>query len=240
VHDERLQGVTVLVAEDDADSRDMLVEFLRTEGATCIATDDGHQAFDAFNGQRPDVLVADIWMAGGDGFDLIRRVRALPPEQGGLIPAIAVSGGANAEQAIMAGYHVLLAKPFDTDRLVNLIDEFVRGDTSAPSPRVPWTISSPGPGRIALTYVGYVRASDVRDSMASFIGYLGVGQVRVTADLHAVTGFSLIGAYVAQLIMWPFRRDITHVRLVAAPSLASIMASAACRVLGIGCTIDSE
>jgi len=234
----RLQGVTVLVAEDDADSRDMLVELLRTEGATCVAAYDGHQAFDAFNRQRPDVLVADIWMAGGDGFDLIRRVRALPPEQGGLIPAIAVSGGANAEQAIMAGYHVLLSKPFDTGQLVNLIDEFLWGDRALPSPRAAWKIASPTSGHVTLTYVGYVRASDVRDSMTALVDHLRLGSVRVNADLRAVTGFALIGAYVAQRVVWPHRDAIAHVRIIADPSLASITASAACRVLGLGCTVD--
>jgi hypothetical protein len=114
----------------------------------------------------------------------------------------------------------------------------VRGDTLAHSPRVPWTISSPAPGSIALTYVGYVRASDVRDSMTALVDHLRLGPVRITADLRAVTGFALIGAYVAQQIVAPHRDAIAHVRIVGEPSLACITASAACCVLGIGYTVD--
>jgi CheY-like chemotaxis protein len=239
-HDERLQGVTVVVAEDDPDSRDMLVEAVCRQGATCFPTYDGHQAFDAFKRQRPDVLVADIWMPDGDGFQLIRRIRALPPEQGGLIPAIAISGGANAEQAIMAGYHVVLLKPLDTDQLLTLIDDFMRGDEAGASLRAPWTLSSQTPTQITLTYAGYVRAADVRDSITALVGHLRVVPVRVTVDLRGVTGFALVGPYVAQRIVWPYRQHVAHVRIVAKPSLASIMASAGCRMLGVGCTVDGD
>jgi CheY-like chemotaxis protein len=234
----RLDGVTVLLAEDNPDGLTLLEELLRAEGATCVATCCGRQAFDDFSRQRPDVLIADIWMPDGDGFELIRRIRALEPEQGGLIPAIALSGSANVEQAIMAGYHVMLAKPFDNDQLVDLIDDFIRVDEATPSPRGPWTISSPTPGQIALTYVGHVRASDVRASMEATVRHLRGEPVWITADLRAVTGFALTGAYVAQRIMWPHRDSIAHVRIVARPSLASIMASAACHVLGVGCTME--
>ena len=222
--------MTVVVAEDDPDSRDMLVEAVCREGATCFPTYDGHQAFDAFTRQRPDVLVADIWMPStATASQLIRRIRALPPEQGGLIPAIAISGGANVEQAIMAGYHVVLLKPLDTHQLLTLIDDFMRGAMEAgASPRAPWTISSQTPTQITLTYAGYVRAADVRDSITALVGHLRVGPIRVTVDLRGVTGFAVVGralcratdrvAFIASTLL--------TMRIVAKPSLASIMASA--------------
>jgi CheY-like chemotaxis protein len=235
----RLRGVSILVAEDDADSRRLLMEVLCSEGATCVATCSGAEAFEAFNRKRPDVLIADVWMPDWDGFELIRRIRALAPEQGGLVPAIAISGGANAEQALMAGYHVLLAKPFDIGHLVNLVDEFVPAGASAPVSLGAWTMASSNPGHILLTYKGYVRASDARGSMMALVSHLqGDGLVRITADLRGVTGFALVGAYVAQRIVWPHRDAIAHVRIITEPSLASITASSACRVLGIGCTVD--
>ena len=81
--------------------------------------------------------MSDLWMTDGDGFDLIRRIRTVRPEKGGLIPAIAVSAGSNAEQALMAGYHVLLGKPYDPQRLLEIIEQFVRADDETPSLQAP-------------------------------------------------------------------------------------------------------
>jgi CheY-like chemotaxis protein len=69
----------------------------------------------------PDVVLSDIGMADEDGYELIRRVRALPAERGGLTPAIALTGYAtrkDRERAMSAGYQLHLAKPVEPDELV--------------------------------------------------------------------------------------------------------------------------
>jgi CheY-like chemotaxis protein len=69
----------------------------------------------------PDVVLSDIGMADEDGYELIRRVRALPAERGGLTPAVALTGYAtrkDRERAMSAGYQLHLAKPVEPDELV--------------------------------------------------------------------------------------------------------------------------
>ncbi len=124
----KLNGRTVVLVEDDDDSRQLLCELLSEMGATCLSAGSGNQALALFAQASPDVLVSDLWMADGDGFELIRAIRALPPEKGGLTPAIAVSAASNAEEALMAGYHVLIAKPYDPFKLATAIEEFSRTD----------------------------------------------------------------------------------------------------------------
>jgi CheY-like chemotaxis protein len=235
----RLAGVAVLIAEDNEDNRDMLTQLLTSEGATCVASRSGAEAFEAFRLRRPDVVVADVWMPDGDGFDLIGRIRALSPERGGLVPAIAISGGANAEQTLMAGFHALLRKPVEPDHVVEVVDDFVRCDGDTPSPIAPWKVESPAPGIVELTYVGWVRASDARASMLALVDFLERQPCRLTVDLREVTGFARAGAYVSQRIVWPHRQSIVHTRIIAKRSLPLAVASAACRTLGIGCTVES-
>ena len=82
------------------------------------------------NRQRrpPDVIISDIGMAEEDGYELMRKVRALPPEQGGLVPAIALTGYAtrkDRERALAAGYQLHLAKPVEPADLVAAIANLV-------------------------------------------------------------------------------------------------------------------
>ena len=79
--------------------------------------------------RRPlDVIVSDIGMPEEDGYEFLRKVRALPPEQGGLVPAIALTGYAarkDRERALAAGYQLHLAKPVEPEELVSAIASLV-------------------------------------------------------------------------------------------------------------------
>ncbi len=122
--DDALAGATVLLVEDDADSRVLLATMLEQRGARVLPAASVREALDVLGRQRPDVLVSDIGMPEEDGYDLIAAVRALPPDRGGLIPAVAVTAlarGEDAARALRAGYQIHLAKPVEPDRLVEAV-----------------------------------------------------------------------------------------------------------------------
>jgi CheY-like chemotaxis protein len=125
-----LKGLRILVVEDDADSRDMLETILRFHGADVLSAKDVVDGFNTFLTMRPDVLVSDVGLPELDGYDLIRRIRALPEVQGGETPAIAVTGYVSIQDqslALSAGYQEHLPKPIDTDKLINSILKLSRG-----------------------------------------------------------------------------------------------------------------
>jgi CheY-like chemotaxis protein len=116
-----LEGLNVLVVEDDADSRESLVWILERYGAGVSAAATAREALQALEDAVPDVLVSDIGMAGEDGYDLIRHVRKLPADRGGKLPAIALtaySEEANRIKAIRAGFQAHVAKPVAPVELV--------------------------------------------------------------------------------------------------------------------------
>ena len=79
---------------------------------------------------KPDVIISDLGMPTDDGFDLIGKVRALSPEDGGLIPAIAVTGYANPDdrrRALAAGFQRHLAKPIDPTAIAIAVGEVAAG-----------------------------------------------------------------------------------------------------------------
>ena len=88
---EALKGVRLLVVEDDADSREMLVTVFERCGAMVSAAASAGEAMEAMRRATPDVLVCDIGLPGEDGYELIRKVRALEAEKGGRIPALALT-----------------------------------------------------------------------------------------------------------------------------------------------------
>jgi CheY-like chemotaxis protein len=90
------------------------------------------EALDVFENEVPDVIISDIGMPEQDGYELIRKLRALPVEKGGKIPAIALTGYASRkdrERALSSGYHQHVAKPIEQADLINTIAALVgRGD----------------------------------------------------------------------------------------------------------------
>jgi PAS domain S-box-containing protein len=128
----RLAGVRVLVVEDEPDTRELLSTALGHSGAQVQPAASAGEAFAALRRQRPDVLVCDIGMPGEDGYSLLSRVRALAPEDGGLVPAVALTAHARADdrrRALAAGYQVHLAKPVNPDELISLVAQVARMST---------------------------------------------------------------------------------------------------------------
>jgi signal transduction histidine kinase/CheY-like chemotaxis protein len=124
-----LDGLRVLIVDDDAESLVLAREVLRRSGADVRACSTAGAALDVFRSWRPDVVVSDIEMPGEDGYQLIRRIRALPVEDGGRTPAIALTayGGAhNRRRALDAGFHIHVAKPVEPGELTTIIAELAR------------------------------------------------------------------------------------------------------------------
>jgi CheY-like chemotaxis protein len=128
----RLDGIHVLLVEDDDDSRKLLGTMLKRYGAKVTSAKSAAEALDVFENEVPDVIISDIGMPEQDGYELIRKLRALPVEKGGKIPAIALTGYASRkdrERALSSGYHQHVAKPIEQADLINTIAALVgRGD----------------------------------------------------------------------------------------------------------------
>lgn len=121
-----LRSLTVLLVEDDRDSRDMLTVALELCGINMVSVESADQALDTLPKLRPDFLISDIGLPGQDGYDLIRKVRTLDVADGGMTPAIALTGYVSVQDrklAIDAGFHDHLPKPVDTNRLIELLCE---------------------------------------------------------------------------------------------------------------------
>ena len=118
-----LDGVRVLLIEDDPNTLEMLTEALRTGGAHVTGADSARRALDALTTARPHVIVSDIAMPGEDGLWLMHRIRGLPAPAG-RTPAVALTALArkeDRERAIAAGFQVHLAKPVRLDDLQTVV-----------------------------------------------------------------------------------------------------------------------
>jgi CheY-like chemotaxis protein len=117
----RLNGLHLLLVDDDAEQLAMISELLSDAGADVRATRSAHDAVRALAQHPFDVIVSDINMPDCDGYHLLRMVRARPVAQGGGTPAIALTGNGtdrDRTRAHLAGYQVHLVKPI---RLIDLI-----------------------------------------------------------------------------------------------------------------------
>ncbi|HXT20272.1 MAG TPA: response regulator, partial [Thermoanaerobaculia bacterium] len=119
----------VLLVEDEPDSAELFRRVLEGQGASVALALDAREALATLTDEPPDVLVADIGLPGEDGYDLLRRIRALPPQHGGDVPAAALTayaGPVHAERAREAGYAVHLEKPVSPDVLVSAVASLAR------------------------------------------------------------------------------------------------------------------
>jgi PAS domain S-box-containing protein len=119
-----LEGVRILIVEDEADSRDFLRQFLAAHGADVFVASSGTEALTVAQHTRPAVLVSDIGLPDIDGYELLQRLRRSSTDGLGGIPAIAITAYARTEDRMLAfqsGYQVHLAKPVEPARLVEAI-----------------------------------------------------------------------------------------------------------------------
>ena len=122
--DQNLSKRRILVVEDDLDTQELLSTVLRRHGAKVDAVTSVENALAEIEREKPDVIISDIGMAGENGYELIRKVRARSREEGGHIPAIALTayaGVADRRRALLAGFQTHLSKPVEPEDLVAVI-----------------------------------------------------------------------------------------------------------------------
>ncbi|HEV2801441.1 MAG TPA: PAS domain S-box protein [Pyrinomonadaceae bacterium] len=119
-----LSGLRVLVVDDEADTRELIAAVLASCGAHVIQAATAAEAFEQLERARPDVLISDIGMPEEDGYALLGRIRQLPPERGGAIPAAALTAYARTEdrvRALRSGFQIHVPKPVEPAELITVV-----------------------------------------------------------------------------------------------------------------------
>lgn len=131
-----LTNVRVLVVDDDEDALSVMRRLLEAAHAQVLTARSAADALSIIEMTLPDIVISDIGMAGEDGYTLIRKIRALPPEQGGRVPAIALTAFARPEdrrRAMLAGFHLHFSKPVEVIELRAAVATLVgRSNAMAP------------------------------------------------------------------------------------------------------------
>jgi CheY-like chemotaxis protein len=120
----RLDGVRVLVVDDTPYVRDVVSDILTEDSAKVTAVGSAEEAFAALQWERPDVLLSDLAMPGKGGYWLIGQVRALPPERGGVTPAVALTaftGPEHRASVLRAGFQLHVEKPVGLEALIGAV-----------------------------------------------------------------------------------------------------------------------
>jgi CheY-like chemotaxis protein len=128
-----LDGLRVLVVEDDPDIRELLGAILSQAGAVVASAESAASGFDTFRGFRPQLVVSDIGMPYEDGYSFIRRVRALGADAGGMIPSIALTAfttDKDRARALLAGFTLHMGKPVEAIELVCAVKTLAAGPTA--------------------------------------------------------------------------------------------------------------
>jgi PAS domain S-box-containing protein len=124
-----LRGLQVLVVDDDPEVRDLVATALKRVGAQVRTAGSASEALADVGSHPPSVIVSDLEMSGGDGYQLIRRLRALAPEHGGTIPAAALTAHVSAEavrRALEAGFQRHVPKPAGPDEIARAVAALAR------------------------------------------------------------------------------------------------------------------
>ncbi|NEQ21934.1 MAG: PAS domain S-box protein [Microcoleus sp. SIO2G3] len=119
-----LTGLRVLVVDDEADARELLASILAQYGVEVTTVATAGEVLEALPRLKPSVLVSDIGMPGEDGYALIQKIRALDAEQGGQIPAVALTAYARTEdriRALASGFQLHMPKPVNPEELVAVV-----------------------------------------------------------------------------------------------------------------------
>jgi CheY-like chemotaxis protein len=123
-----LYGLKILVVDDDKDTLELLEWVLKRAGAEVKAVSSAKAALEAIQSERPHILVSDIAMPEEDGLSLMRRIRALPKEQGGRTPAVALTAHSMVTdrlQSLRAGFQSHVPKPVVPEELVEVVTSIV-------------------------------------------------------------------------------------------------------------------
>jgi len=122
-----LEGVWALVVDDETDARELVATLLEQCGAKVTAVASAQEALAAVSSEQqkgPDILISDVSMPEVDGYDLIRRIRELPPERGGRTPAVALTAyGRSIDRirALSAGFQMHMPKPVEPAELATVV-----------------------------------------------------------------------------------------------------------------------
>ena len=133
-----LDGVSVLVCDDEDDARDLVCAVLEHAGARVEMASNAQAALEAVREHHPNVLVSDIGMPIEDGYSLVRRLRALPAGDGRETPAVALTAyasPADVQRALAAGFQKHVAKPVDPDALVSTLAALTHARALINAPR---------------------------------------------------------------------------------------------------------
>ncbi|HEX6625458.1 MAG TPA: response regulator, partial [Pyrinomonadaceae bacterium] len=124
-----LEGIRVLVVDDEQDARKVISTVLTQSGAEVHAFESAAEALAEVEWWMPDVIMSDIGMPGEDGYALIKKLRDLPESRGGRIPAAALTAYArdeDRERALAAGFQKHIAKPVRSAELVGVVADLAR------------------------------------------------------------------------------------------------------------------
>jgi CheY-like chemotaxis protein len=230
-----ISGARILLVEDDPDVCDLVAEALAGLGAIVCTASSGNTGLRAFLVESPDAVVSDLRMPNGSGYDLIERIRALPHDEGGLTPAIAISAAEHGDAALEAGFHAFSPKPVDPDQIASSIAEFVGADDKGQR-AAPWTLSSTVPGVVTIALEGHLRSGDMLGMMKALCRHLDDGPCHVVADARLLTGFSPAVPSVGERAVWRSRRQVRSVFVVGATRVGRLVSATSCKILGIPCT----
>ena len=119
-----LEGISIVLAEDDDDAREALRLALEARGASLRCVNDGAAALAAIRERPPDVVISDISMPGEDGHAFLKKLRALPPQRGGRTPAVALTAHGRPEdrlRTLRAGFQIHVTKPAPPHELATVV-----------------------------------------------------------------------------------------------------------------------
>ena len=135
-----LTGLKILVVDDEPDACRLLQYVLGECHADVVTASSAAEAVPLVETARPDILISDIGMPEVDGYELLRRIRALGPARGGKVPAIALTAFARPEdraRSLRVGFSMHVSKPIQPDRLAamvaNLAGRNARSDGYSPA-----------------------------------------------------------------------------------------------------------